>query len=403
MSEAPPSGVLARADAATRAILAVEAQSAFGRQLLSSAGGEGCRPAQEHVRRLELAAAKDGMFVQALGDVTVEDVACWVGAGAPTDGRLTFGEVSVTATDGGVEATVGRPERQAGTSPLAARFVALRQHAVALAASVGPPGTRVEVELTADGPVLDGWVLTFADEATARAVQTELDGIFARVAVLDPSFGSGRPTRRGRAIDFSGFGSLIEAMGRGRLRSDLVEAFRVPAASMLPTLHIGDYVFVVKPRVSRPVERGDVVVVLVRGRHFIKRVVGFGGDTVTVDGEGLVINGERAVRSVRTRGAKLHDRDEATGQWTEIEVTILDETIGGRTHQIAEGYGVGSTGTWSVPAGHLFLMGDYRDNSNDSREWGTVAAEELVGIARVTWFSVGRDWVDWDRVLTVID
>lgn len=203
------------------------------------------------------------------------------------------------------------------------------------------------------------------------------------------------------------------------LRSFVVEPFRIPSGSMLPTLHIGDFILVNKfiygirlPVVNEKVietkapERGDVMVF--RFPHnptinFIKRVVGLPGDKVVFEKKKLYVNDVLAELSDESE-YKL----EKSGLRTDL-VKQIKETLDGIDHNILLDNSKGSTRTEvTVPDGHYFVMGDNRDHSNDSRFWGFVPEDNIVGQAFFIWFnwrSDGKDGssVDWSRIGSSID
>lgn len=195
------------------------------------------------------------------------------------------------------------------------------------------------------------------------------------------------------------------------IRTFAFEPFNIPSGSMIPTLLIGDYLFVSKysygySRHSMPYslwpsggrifgrapERGDVVVFKKppEGKvDYIKRVVGLPGDRIQVIGGILHINGE-AVKRERIEDFVAHDSES-----NYFKANQYIETLpGGRQHRIIEFYGdngpADNTQEYHVPPGHYFMMGDNRDNSADSRylgDVGYVPEENLVGRAEVLFFS----------------
>ncbi len=201
------------------------------------------------------------------------------------------------------------------------------------------------------------------------------------------------------------------------LRSFIVEPFRIPSGSMLPSLHIGDFILVNKfvygvrlPIVDQKVisvsspDRGDVMVF--RFPHdasinYIKRVVGLPGDEIEYQDKTLVINGEKI--SQMPAGEEVleeigNNRD---------SLTHFTEVLDGVNHSILkDGSKPGTNMRFSVPEGHYFVMGDNRDYSNDSRYWGFVPEENIIGEAFFIWFSWdSRDGgsVDWSRIGDSID
>lgn len=199
------------------------------------------------------------------------------------------------------------------------------------------------------------------------------------------------------------------------IRHVLIEPFRIPSGSMFPTLLIGDHLFVNKlaygPRIPfsdhrlpglREPRRGDVVVFEVarprdrQGRasirpvdrapegtpteDFVKRLVGLPGDRITMSHGRVWINGELLPlwmgdeRFVDDAGEVLALAYEDLG---ECRHAVLDDL---RMSRLAEG-------SFVVEPGRYFMMGDNRDNSNDSRAWGTVRLEDLKGPAFILYWS----------------
>ncbi|NOY73596.1 MAG: signal peptidase I [Gammaproteobacteria bacterium] len=186
------------------------------------------------------------------------------------------------------------------------------------------------------------------------------------------------------------------------LRSFLVEPFRIPSGSMMPTLLTGDFILVNKftygirlPVLDTKIitigepERGDVAVFRFPedpSIDYIKRIVGLPGDRISYRDKAIYINGEKmevtGLGSYQGEGTALS----MTGaQWAE-------EQLGDVKHQILmRSESRPRNREFRVPDGRYFVMGDNRDNSNDSRFWGTVPEENLVGRA----FMI---WMNWDKV-----
>lgn len=194
-------------------------------------------------------------------------------------------------------------------------------------------------------------------------------------------------------------------------RSVAYEPFHIPSGSMLSTLYEGDYIFVSKfsygySRYSFPFspelfegrmmggmpERGDVVVFRKPTDtriDFIKRVIGLPGDTIQMQHGRLYINGEMVEQ---TRRGEASVPNEA-GDWK--PVPLYEEKLpGGRSHIVLDDIEEGpadNTRVYTVPKGHLFMMGDNRDHSQDSRfqdEVGFVPVENLIGRAEIIAFSM---------------
>jgi signal peptidase I len=199
------------------------------------------------------------------------------------------------------------------------------------------------------------------------------------------------------------------------LRSFIVEPFKIPSGSMIPTLQIGDFILVNKftygirlPIIHRKIvamnepQRGDVMVFRYPedpSLDYIKRVIGVPGDKISYVNKRLSVNGEPV--PVSPLPDYVHpERLTLARQFV--------ETVGGREHRIlleddapssvpyakqfpfrenctynTEGF------TCTVPPGKYFMMGDNRDNSSDSRVWGFVPEANIVGKAFFIWFNLG--------------
>ncbi len=202
------------------------------------------------------------------------------------------------------------------------------------------------------------------------------------------------------------------------LRSFVVEPFRIPSGSMLPSLHIGDFILVNKfsygirlPVINKKVlsvsspERGDVMVFrypIDPKLNFIKRVIGLPGDTLTYKDKQLSINGQ-----------PIETEDDGRYAYKQVKLKgksadQLIETIDDSTHKILLD---GSRKSRDldrviVPQGHYFVMGDNRDHSNDSRYWRFVPEDNVVGRAFFIWFSwksLSGGGVEWSRIGNFIE
>jgi signal peptidase I len=197
------------------------------------------------------------------------------------------------------------------------------------------------------------------------------------------------------------------------LRSFLFEPFKIPSGSMLPTLLIGDFILVNKytygirlPVINKKIidlnspQRGDVMVFrypVDTSLDYIKRVVGVPGDVVSYQNKRLTVNGNELVQD---KQPDYFDKDRSyyTPRFVEkgdrLSHEILIETeapsfvpqVGRFPYRELCQYN--ATGfECTVPAGHYFMMGDNRDNSQDSRYWGFVPDENIVGKAFFIWFN----------------
>ena len=200
-------------------------------------------------------------------------------------------------------------------------------------------------------------------------------------------------------IEFAG--SLAPVLGLVLvLRSFLIEPFQIPSQSMVPTLQVGDFILVSKWTygIRLPVlrtkiieidspERGDVMVFFPphEDRYFIKRVVGLPGDKVHVLNGIVFINGDKMTQTSVAEKANSS------------RSVVMSEDLGGIEHlmqkrtsptRLSQNYSA------VVPQGHYFMMGDNRDNSSDSRVWGPVPEDRIVGKAFAR-------WMFWDKFLSL--
>lgn len=192
------------------------------------------------------------------------------------------------------------------------------------------------------------------------------------------------------------------------LRSFIVEPFQIPSESMVPTLEVGDFILVNKfaygirlPLIRTKVldisdpERGDVMVFFPphEDRYFIKRVIGLPGDTVKYSNNTLYINGEEMAQEFVYEDSRS-DRDCASDLG---KYHVMKEVFGDADHHIRKCVSPrrsSRTRVWEIPEGHYFMMGDNRDNSSDSRVWGVVPEQRIVGKA----FAI---WMHWESLTSI--
>ncbi len=231
------------------------------------------------------------------------------------------------------------------------------------------------------------------------------------------------------------------------LRTFLIEPFKIPSGSMVPTLAIGDHIFVNKLsyglwvpflnkkfQIGSGPQRGDVIVfvypaekrtnwLIDNRKDFIKRVVGLPGDRIAVRGNTLYINDKPIQRTKDTQHAYHEPVDE--DRWEKKVGRIFQENLYGVQYQTLADEQDGSLfQNWSskdngplsrrpwgpvVKPGHVFVMGDNRDHSSDSRDWGLVPMNYIKGKAFLIWISDQGEkpgWfvqrIRWDRVFKSI-
>lgn len=212
------------------------------------------------------------------------------------------------------------------------------------------------------------------------------------------------------------------------IRTFVFQPFKIPSGSMIPNLLVGDHLLVNKfvygtkiPFTNievlplEEIKRGDVIVFTYpnhendpskQGLYYIKRVIGLPGDDVDIDGRNLVINGQKI--PLDYIGTYSDDRN--SQQFDEYR-----EDLFGEEHTVIYRKGKENTTIGSkipvpkVPDGTVFVMGDNRDNSQDSRFWGFVPKENIAGKAFIihwSWDFANPDILNkvrWDRILSGID
>lgn len=226
-------------------------------------------------------------------------------------------------------------------------------------------------------------------------------------AELQQHLGFARKSTAREYVESIGIAVLIALF----LRSFVVEAFRIPSGSMIPTLQVGDQIFVNKfiygVRIPftdykigmdlRKPERGEVIVFKWPRdpeKDFIKRVIGVEGDTINIQKNVLYINGQPVERMPGERPCEYEDRDDETSErWVHRFCEKYVEKLGNHLYSPIYNPGGQQNAFFDevkVPPGHVFVMGDNRDNSNDSRSWGFVPVEYIKGKAIVIWWSSGQ-------------
>ena len=236
--------------------------------------------------------------------------------------------------------------------------------------------------------------------------------------VLDNNLGFARKSTAREYTESIGVAVLIALF----LRAFVVEAFKIPSGSMIPTLQVGDHIFVNKfiygVRVPftnikfgmeyRKPRRGEVIVFIYPkepDKDFIKRIVAVEGDTVEVRDNQIFINGVGVPRSHVDGDCRYEDFVEDTARWEERRCEAWIEDVNGNTYTTVydKNGGVHSTRPVTVPKDSVFVMGDNRDNSHDSRYWGFVPFDLINGKAMVIWWSHGEpEGVRVDRIFKLV-
>lgn len=198
------------------------------------------------------------------------------------------------------------------------------------------------------------------------------------------------------------------------LRYSVIEPYKIPSGSMIPTLKIGDHIFVNKlsyglripflgevKRWGEP-KRGDVVVFappLNNGKVYVKRLIGLPGDKIRVEDDKLYVN-DNFIKKVETKFYPTMTDVSDDEQYVPESYTLYTEDLAGIQHfalQLKDRtkvyYPISTEVV--VPEGALFFMGDNRDNSEDSRYWGFASRSEVRGKAMFVWLSL-----NWKKMFT---
>ncbi|MBI4509422.1 MAG: signal peptidase I [Deltaproteobacteria bacterium] len=208
------------------------------------------------------------------------------------------------------------------------------------------------------------------------------------------------------------------------LRAFVVEAFKIPSGSMIPTMQVGDHIFVnkflyglripftrTKVLEYRAPHRGEVIVFIYPvepEKDFIKRVVALEGDSIRVEGNQVYVNGRPVSRRVMPGVHRFWDYREGDFKpWHQAAGHLVEEELDGQryvtlvsgssAHDYPSDLGCvngmlrdpSNPRACIVPKGHVFAMGDNRNDSQDSRYWGPVPLANIKGKALVVWWSWG--------------
>jgi signal peptidase I len=211
---------------------------------------------------------------------------------------------------------------------------------------------------------------------------------------------------------------LIAAVVALFIRQFVVEAFKIPSGSMIPTLTIGDHLlvnkFVYGPRIPfmdtriftwKEPKRGEVIVFKYpenEDKNFIKRIVGLPGDKIQIINGKLFINDQVVpIKATNAPADKSVEEGLSFGK-----PMLYEERLGTVTHtmQYLVDQSGKNDGPWLVPKDSVFVMGDNRDNSQDSRFWGFVKENKILGRAFIIYWSWDGDgrWVRWERIGNLI-
>lgn len=190
------------------------------------------------------------------------------------------------------------------------------------------------------------------------------------------------------------------------VKNHIIEAFKVPSGAMRPTLMVGDHFLIGKTKSFRDsLKRGDIVVFpypVNPEKNFVKRVIGTGGDKIEIIKGDLFINDQL----IPTTLVGVRETDERPPSKEYGPPTVYEERIDDAAYHIQylRDKAAVNGGPWLVPQDAVFVMGDNRDNSQDSRVWGPVPRSSIAGIAMKIYWSWDYEGakVRWERIGAMI-
>jgi signal peptidase I len=293
-------------------------------------------------------------------------------------------------------------------------------------------------------------------EATQTSVQTEIVALRAQLksktkqdwvaaaqsldSMIEQHLGFARKSSIREFVD----SIVVAVVIAGLLRAFVLEAFKIPSGSMIPSLKVGDHLFVNKfiygLRVPFPMsnawiarwgeaERGDIIVFrypVDQSKDFIKRVVALSGDRVRVTGDEVRVNGVALKRTAPESIEYVEDREPGAGAppgFVNHALAYTETSFGEDAAEYSVIYDKQSRGRKPLPdlgpslpgldcsngqdcrvlEDHVFVMGDNRDNSSDGRFWGAVPKTYIKGKAMFLFWSRGvKSGIRWDRIASAV-
>jgi signal peptidase I len=342
------------------------------------------------------------VIVEVHGSLSVAAVSCVLGMQS-VDGQFSFAGFTLADLPRGGLRFSNVADSGGASLPLRERFQSLAaRHAGVAIAATG----------SADFPVESRWLLVgtqsrfeidFGSEAVAASAHSWLFDALAVAARTDSAVADLGIGLQGRTLSVKPPPDQDKAMALSRaLKPRVLESFKMPSGSMEPTLLPGEHFFVGKGTAVGTARRGDVVAFRApdSGAQYVKRVVGLAGDQIELRDEGLFVNGkETAVKALGTISIEMPGSPGAS-----LEGTRWQERLDGRTYETIRSRAIQRPNArWMVPAGHVFVIGDNRDNSYDSRSFGPILQTSILGRVLCVFYSMGSAGLRWDRIGTPVE
>lgn len=389
-----PSRFAAHAPAHTRALLSFDARSSpFTPELavLAPLVPDCDLHAKGAIERVDVAIAEPAeLRVDLRGSLSVETAQCVLDSLAR---RQALGGLELRALplDGGGVRIVtpgAAADGPGGAATLTRRFEALSTRSgFVLVSDIGPGGGLCQLSAENGGEA--------RIELTTAAQATDAQAWLSRAAQAskDPRLHavSAKAHARELVIRLPDPDPLLASA----LKREVMEAFRLPSASMQPTLVPGDQLLVLKPEHDRLPERGDIVVFASPrdpSQVFVKRVVGVAGDRVQIDAHQVRVNGSALETALESESYTAPGDDAPSGQiWRESVGTHHYRILRDDSRRAPEQLEV------EVPPKSLFVLGDNRESSFDSRQFGSVPLALLRGRLVIVWASFSERGPRWER------
>jgi len=372
-----------------RVALAAGLRNAFGKTPVD------CDGVLERVDQIRIAIGEPLRIAAELdGKIDVQSVSCLLGGDAAATALARDGLV-VRNRPGGIAVEYQVEPSHDERAPAVANELMSRCTEVPCAAAVlGPPNRPLWIQLALRGTLrieLSGSSIAHAADAVVAAV----DGL--RQTSPGLSILTVREQHGALIVEVSRDPPMLSTIATAlTLRTQLLEVFKVPSSSMVPTVHMDDQIYVGKGPLFGDLVPGQVIVYRQGEQVWVKRYLAGPGQTIAVTESGISIDGKPLVTEVVDPGFHYQDHD---GDSPQVHSgSVVREHLGARSYLTLRTGATRPTGTWTVPAGQVFFVGDNRNNSNDSRYRGAVPKDAIIGRVLGVWLGFRDGAPDWDRM-----